>query len=661
MKKASTVICLALALLCVEAAASSLDGIRKAFVETTLCNYAPDDSVTARCIRYSEHGRANDVLMLQLYLSVFLPDGEIEALMDAFDAGEGCWKDIDYASGDPGRWPASLHVTRMYALAKSYRAGSDRWRGSNEISALLHSAMRWWFDNLPICPNWWHNDIGVPKKMTAVLLMLRDELSPEEIAGGLKVLERSAFGRTGQNKVWLAGNNLMKGLLIDDAELVRKASAYIGEEIYVTSDEGIQEDWSFHQHGAQNQMGNYGLSFAQDISFWARVLRGSEYDFSPERKEIARNMIGNGICWCVWKGTMDTSFCGRQNFPDAGQGKGYALAITAMNMAEAMPEYRDFFHNVAMGIFQPDDYANPLVGGRYFYRSDCGVWRTDEWYGSIRMHSERTIGFEFTNDENTLGNFSSDGAIIIMEDGKEYENIYACWDWRKVPGVTAYEDGKPIKCDDSEEGKRNNSSAVRGSVGEDCMAASMELDRDGLHALKTVFFFGDCAVSLGCDIRASNPDFTLITTAVDQTLLDSEAVTAGQNWIQHGTRGYVSLDGREFHYSAGTQTGSWEKLDPSLRGWTDEKEVFKCWFEHPVDSTGSYAYMILPCSGARKTARTAAAISKGSRKALVKVLRNDAGCQAVLYRGRAYAVFHHAGTYLLDGTVFRPDGPGFAL
>lgn len=654
------VLCLALALSCAEAGASPLDGIRKAFVDAAACNYAPDDSVTARCIRYSEHGRANDVLLLQLYMSVHLPDGEIEGLIASFDADAGCWTDIDYAAQDRGRWPATLHVTRMYALAKVYRAGNDRWRGSEEIATLLHKAMRWWFDRLPRCPNWWHNDIGVPKKMTSVLLMLRDELSQEEIAGGLKVLERSAFGRTGQNKVWLAGNNLMKGLLVDDAELVGKACALIGEEIYVTSGEGIQEDWSFHQHGAQNQMGNYGLAFAQDISFWAWVLRGSEFDFSPERKDIVRNMIGNGLCWCVWKGTMDPSFCGRQNFRDAGQGKGYALAVTALNMAEAMPEHGDFFRGMAMGIFQPDSHANPLVGGRYFHRSDCGVWRTDAWYGSIRMHSVRTVGFEFTNKENTLGNFSADGALVIMEDGREYENIFACWDWRKVPGVTAYEDGRPIKCDDSAEGKRNNSSAVRGSVGETCMSASMELDRDGLHALKTVFFFGDCVVALGCDIRSSNPDFTMVTTAVDQTLLDGE-VRMGDGWIHHGTRGYVSLDGQGFRHAAGLQAGAWDKLDPALRGCVDEKEVFKLWFEHPVDGIGSYAYMILPCTGAGKTARTASAISRGARKALVRVLRNDSGCQALLYRGRVYAAFHHGGDYVLDGVAFHPDCPGFVL
>ena len=70
--------------------------------------------------------------------------------------------------------------------------------------------------------------------MIAAMLCIREELSPDEIAIGWKVLERSAFGKTGQNKVWLAGNQLMKGLLIDDEALVVKAKDVIAEEIFMT-------------------------------------------------------------------------------------------------------------------------------------------------------------------------------------------------------------------------------------------------------------------------------------------------------------------------------------------------------------------------------------------------------------------------------------------
>lgn len=641
---------------------TGLSKIRNAFVEASVATYAPDEEVTEKFLEYSDYGRANDVLLLQLYMSVHLPDAEVRRLLDAFDWEQGCWTDIDYAAQDRGRWPATLHVTRMYALAKLYRYPGNEWEGSRELHKLLHSAMGWWFSNMPVCPNWWHNDIGVPKKMTSVLLMLMDELSREEIAGGLKVLERSKFGMTGQNKVWLAGNNLMKGLLVDDPALVAEAKRQIAEEIYVTDSEGIQEDWSFHQHGPQIQFGNYGLAYVDGISFWLRVLKGTEYAFSDEQVDIVSSLMKDGICWSVYRGVMDPSFCGRQNFIDGGTGKAYALAVAAQNMAAATDgEESRLYSRISLENLRPDLYANTLVGSRYYWRSDCGIYRQPDWYASIRMHSERTVGFEFTNKENTLANFSADGALIIMQDGREFDNIFAYWDWRKIPGVTAYNDGRPIKCDDSVTGKRNWSSHVGGAADGDVMVATMELDRDGLHALKSVFFFPGCVVNLGVDISVSRDDITGVTTAIDQTHLVGD-VKKGKSWVHHASRGYVSLDGAEIHISDSVQTGDWGAVDPALKGKKDSGQVFKCWFEHPVDGlsdgkSGSYAYAVVPCSTARQTAGFAKKYFRGGRRSPVAVLRNDADCQAVRYGDVICAVLHVPGNYELVGQRFDVDRP----
>ena len=53
----------------------------------------------------------------------------------------------------------------------------------------------------------------------------------------------------------------MRGLLQDDFELVKAARDTIVSEIMTGMQEGIKSDWSFHQHGPQQQFGNYGLAF----------------------------------------------------------------------------------------------------------------------------------------------------------------------------------------------------------------------------------------------------------------------------------------------------------------------------------------------------------------------------------------------------------------
>ncbi len=655
---------------------SDLDEVRKAFVDATVASYALESDVVDEFIECSDYGKANDVLLMQLYMAVHLPDAEVKRLLDLFDFERGYWKDIDYASGERGRWPASLHVTRMYSLAKLYAAGPEQWKSSERLNTLLHKGMQYWFSTMPVCPNWWHNEIGVPKKMGAILLVLRDELSEAEINGGLRVLDRSTFGLTGQNKAALAGNILMKGLLLDDEALVIKARDTIAEEICLTESEGMQDDWSFHQHGPQMQMGNYGLAYADGMAFWFRVLSGTKYMFSDEQTELFSHFVKDGLCWSIYKGIMDPSFCGRQVFIDAGRGKVLSFAILAQNMAAAFEQEAEFYNTIAMENLYPAGKENSIVGAKFFPRSDCGVYRTKGWYSSVRMHSKRTIGFEFINNENTLANFSADGAVLLMQDSDEYDNIFACWDWRKVPGVTAYDDGNPIKREDTLQGKRNNSEQVGGVTAEtsagDVMVASMELQRDGLHALKSAFFFKDCIVALGSDINIANPDFKDVTTAIDQTRLlgevtldesaiatDSDTFT-GAKWVHHNNRSYVSLDENGINVSKAVQEGKWDDIEPSFKDNWDAMPIFKCWLQHPTNElaaggSSSYAYAVLPCASVSDTKSFVEDLAQG--KASVKVLVNTDECQAVSYGGVICAVVHKAGNYELDGEPFNIDKP----
>ena len=48
--------------------ASPLDAVRKAFVEKTIENYAYSDKEQEDYLLYSEMGRANDLILLQLYI-----------------------------------------------------------------------------------------------------------------------------------------------------------------------------------------------------------------------------------------------------------------------------------------------------------------------------------------------------------------------------------------------------------------------------------------------------------------------------------------------------------------------------------------------------------------------------------------------------------------
>lgn len=637
------------------------DEVLANFRKAVCAPYTSDSEVAGKFLECSGNGENSiDVMLMQLYFAVDLPQGEIDRLLGLFR--DGVWEDIDYSDRSRGGWKPTLHVTRIFALARAYTSPSSPAYGNEPVGRTVHKAMKWWFDNLPVCPNWWHNEIGVPKKMAAAVLLMKDELTPDEVDGALKVLRRSSFGRTGQNKVWLAGNQLMKGLLTDDDSLVREAVRQISEEIRVTEAEGIKPDWSFHQHGMQVQFGNYGLAFAEGVSFWMRVLDGTEYSFSLEECDIVGHYVLDGLCRTVWKGFFDPSFCGRQLHIGGGRGKALSVAVVTGNLLASswcgcgvasptgeMLRRRELMSNLMESIYHPDNSVNELTGPVYFPYSDCGIYRTRDWYASIRMSSERTIGFEFTNNENLLANFSSDGALLMMTDGREYEDVFACWDWRMVPGVTAYDDACPIRCRKNEYHRRNHSSNVGGRTEGDLMAAWMELDRDSLHAFKSAFFFPDCVVALGAGIRSEDPSFRILTTAVDQTNLSGEPVS-GKGWVWHDGKAYISLDGAELNFSAGFQEGTWENLAPFYKGVTDGRMVFKCWFSHtPGGTPGGYAYVMVPGVSAGDAARLAS-------RPPVKVLRNDASCQAVSCGDSVCVVVHTPGKYRICGNVIESDG-----
>lgn len=655
--------------------AGELDDLRRAFVRAAVAGYAPDADATRRLIECSDCGRANDVLLLQLYMSVQLPDAEVERLL-ALLGPDGRWTDIDYGDRTRGRWQPTLHLTRLYALAKLWADPQSRRWADPQLGRVLHEGIACWLRLDPHCPNWWHNEIGVPKKLAAILLMLGSEATPDEIAGGLRILERSPFGRTGQNRVWLAGNNLMKGLLTDDPRLVRQARDTIAEEIYQTTDEGIQPDWSFHQHGPQIQFGNYGLAYAEGISFWFRVLEGSPYAFSDRHYTLVRRLLTEGICRSIWCGMMDPSFCGRQVFIDAGRGKAYSLAVAAQNMAATGRPGSKTFARIATDNLCPGRRGG-MPGSSYYYRSDCGIHRahSGRWYASVRMHSQRTIGFEMTNSENLLAHFSADGALLTMQHGAEYENVFAAWDWRCIPGTTAYDDGRPLKSSDLPADECNRTLWVGGATDGRTLCTTMELRRDSLHGLKSYFFFDDRIVALGCGIRDEDPGVRRLFTTLEQNRLRGD-VQVGTNegtlridpaqplertfegdavrWVHHDGRGYLLLDVPAIELSTVLQRGKWDPIDPFYRDRLDSARIFKCRAVHPDPAEGRYAYAILPCRTAAQTARAAA-------RGAVEAVRNDRGCQAVRCGKRLCAVFHRPDTLNVGRTALSSDAPALIL
>lgn len=567
---------------------------------------------------------------------------------------DGSWADIDYTNQDAANWPVRDHLYRLLAMAQSYAASTSDYYEDADLLAAILSGLQYWIDNDFYNPNWYNREIAVPILFLKTFILLDDDL-PDAMyadAAAAGVLHNTDMDMTGANQVSLANKAFMRGLLDGDLDLMYEASTVLWNELYVTTDEGIQADWSFHQHGPQQQFGNYGLGQAAMMIDQAMYMCNTFHALADDKLEILRNFFVHGECWVLWNDVMDISAQGRQIGPGKQASKGSSLKARLAQMIEIDPD--------AAALYEQSLTAtNELVGHRSFWRSDMAVHRRPDWYCSVKMCSTRVVGTETANDENLLGIHLADGAHYIYQTGNEYDDVMGLWDWHRLPGTT---------CDQGNDSltpkgynKDYGGSAFVGVLDDGTNGlASMIYKRNSLAAQKAWFFEGDSVVCLGAGIGGSTSGS--VYTSIEQSVLtgsvvsDTGTLTQGthvlpaDSWVQHNGIGYHMLKDSTLHFDS--VTGNWVDINAGYEDATISGDVFSIWMDHgpsPVDQ--QYAYIIYPQTAAEEMDERIAADT-------TTILTNSAILQAIEGDAGVSAVFYEAGQLTTtSGTVIETDSP----
>ncbi|MFO8015293.1 MAG: polysaccharide lyase 8 family protein [Phycisphaerae bacterium] len=531
---------------------------------------------------------------------------------------DGTWPDVDYTDRTRGGWATARHLYRVRDLAQAYAKPGHPLEGSADVRDAVVRALRHWIEKDYRNSNWWYTRIGVPKAVAPALLLMGDAV-PEALARRAReqVLGRSTMGMTGQNKVWCAGIAFLKGLLAEDPGLMRKARDAIFSELRVTTAEGIQPDFSFHQHGPQQQWGNYGLSFAGDAIRWATMFRGTSFALEEERLAVLRRYVLDGLAWTVWHGRMDVSGCGRQIFRGAQRSKGRAVLRCLQDLARLDPSAADACRRTLAACSEGG--PNTLVGHKHFWRSDISIHRRPGWYASVKMSSTRVIGAETCNSENMRGLHLGDGVLYVLRRGDEYADLFPVWNWRRLPGTT---------CRQGEEslvpgGKRcRGRSEFVGGVGDGRRGlAAMVYRRGGLTARKAWAFLDGAVVCLGAGITCDE-DGPVVTSVNQCARRGPVAVSRagghrviekkgrasldGPAWVWHDGVGYIFGDGCRGHVAAEAQTGDWHRVHHRYSEKTVSRDVFSLAIDHGTKpKAAAYAYTVLPGIAAKQMAQAA--------------------------------------------------------
>lgn len=597
---------------------SELDTLKRRLVESYITPLQSHPQVVERLRFVAANTDGTDVVIREL--QDWVDDNVINTLLAGLGS-DGLWSDLDYRSKVRSAWPPSFHLERMQTIARAYCSPSSAYYQRVEVGVKLRAALDGWLREKPICPNWWHNEIGGPRMLGPVLLMIEDELTPQQKASALEYMRNARIGMTGQNRTWLAGNVLMCGLLESDPVLVREARDAIMQEVALAPEgkEGIQPDWSFHQHGPQQQFGNYGLAYVSGIANWGRIFDGTSYAMTRSQIEIVRNLVLRGMSRVVWRGMMDINACGRQLFPNSQQGKALGFGRVLLNMmvldTACAERYRKLYDS-DIALSEP----NEEVGYTHFANSDMSLYRSREWMASLKMSSPRVVGAEVVNGENLLSYQMADGALMLYRRGDEFENITPVWDYTAIPGITTNiaRDSSVLFGRDSYAEFRGTDPFVGGLAVEESEQlqglSAMVVRKNGLVCRKS-WFFGDGFVACGgSGITSPRVTDRPVRTSVAQcrargevriTAVDGRVLVFGPNQrvylrdsvllIEHDGVGYYFPDGARVRLWRDVSVGNWRRFaiiyDTTMVGM----DLFSISIEHGYEPQGaSYRYVLLP-------------------------------------------------------------------
>lgn len=557
-------------------------------------------------------------------------------------SADGSWADINYKDQTRGSWKPSWHLYRILVLNRAY----FKTRNAAYLAA-SHKALHFWIRNDFHCENWWHNNINVPFAYSSAILQLGDKADEQEISYLNKVVAPRipVNAATGQNLIWQLDNEARLALIQGDYKAFAKAIDGMQRVITVSTKEGIQPDYSFHQHGPMMQVGNYGLSFVNSLLFWMSVTAHTPMAFAHDKQKIMFDYCTEGLRWFVYHKAMDISAIGRQLRINTGLKRGE-------NIHELLELIKSFDDSLGCKL-SLDGFADKgltackMAANKSFWRSDYMVQlKKGHYMMSVKMHGPFVSRLEVnTNAENLKGAFINDGLALVQSSGKEYNNITPIWNWAMLPGIT----GDTTISPNSKMALTSvNTGNFVGQVSNGIAGAiAMDYERLNIKAHKSYFMVNDMLVALGAGISA--PDKKNLITTVDQSF-HAGPIVSGNGWLWRDNHAYF-FPGKDQQIKTRTayRRSGWTGIngndtqnDPPISG-----QVTTTYIQH--NQNDSYVYIIKPDISLKQI--------KAKPQPEVKMLVNTPKAQAISTATVVIAVFYEPGALITGDASISTDKP----
>ncbi|MBS2550314.1 polysaccharide lyase 8 family protein [Catenulispora sp. NL8] len=544
------------------------------------------------------------------------------------------------------------HTTLSYARLRTLALAGD---GSTDT---IVDALRFLHENAyrpdaEETGNWWHWEIGTPRILLDICVLLRAHLPDADLTRYLATVQRfcpdadrrtktgpwSPLAETGANRADKALIVALAGLLGGDSERVALARDGLSDLRdgrtnslfrYVTSGDGFYEDGSFIQHDTVAYTGSYGVVLLTSVAEILALLRGSPWEVTDPGVSVVFDAVERSFLPFLFEGRMMDTVRGRavarQHSRDLDIG---AAALDAIELlAQSAPaSYAARWKTLE----RPD-------GFHVFGSMDRVVHHRPRWSAALSLSSERIARYECGNGENLHGWYTGDGMLYIydLDDPDHYtDGFWPTVDPYRLPGTTV----DTQRREDVGRGAGRGTGAIMapnriaGGAAVEGGFGTAELDLYGegstLRARKKWHFTDDAVMALGTDLSAS--DGRRIETIVENRNLRADATRRfvvdgvaqdaelglerryhGVQWAYlEGVGGYVFPGGADLVSLREERVGTWHAIDIGVSTEGDDVEVRRIyhalWLDHGVSPRrAGYMYVLLPGASEEGTARRAA-------------------------------------------------------
>ncbi|MHA6480558.1 polysaccharide lyase family 8 super-sandwich domain-containing protein [Paenibacillus sp. strain BS8-2] len=516
-----------------------------------------------------------------------------------------------YLWSDAASWTVSATLTtnynRLYAMSAAYATSGSALYENASLASDIVNALDWMYTNkfntsTTQYDNWWDFEIGSPKKIVDIMVLLYDQLSPTQITNYGTVLNKfvpnpstdmsHADGANLSDKAQAAIVHGIVGKLPSRIAQGRDALSRIFP--YVTSGDGFYEDGSFIQHNRIAYTGSYGSVLLSGFANLLFILRDTTWEVTDPSVNNVYRWVTESFQPLIYKGAIMDNVAGRsmsrQNTNDHKSGRSIVLSILKLAEGFSAAKELELKSMVKAWVMQDTTYANYFVNMSLFNQSrlralmnDDSIQPMAETYGNyafasmdrfvhvqpgyafgLSLFSDRISSFESINQENLKGWYTGAGMTYLYNDdlAQHSDNFWPTIDSFRLPGTTTDGSGKGVTPKNGNKFMNTSNwvggSSVNGMYGSAGMQFSLtEVTGSPLQGKKSWFMFGDKIAALGTGIKNTNtnPVETIVenrklNAAGDNTLIvDGNVKSTALGWSE-------TMNGIEWANLSGSVPGS---------------------------------------------------------------------------------------------------------